>query len=246
MEVLRWSWSFLPLVQRFLTAHSLLLASLLSRASSVCFPCFSSSCLSSPSQALGGHLLPFNILLSFHAAQPFQGFLEWSHCLLHHHHSLERLSNPDLHLLLRSLLTPKLCFHLSAYYHRFNEFEQTPGESEGQRSLACYIPRGLEESDTTEGMNYSNLFLIPFWISHRVCRTNISKTELNIFSPKLPPLLNWKVPLTPILQQTLGVGFPIQSRLPQVYRTLSPLPSFIFLLSTVPSPLTIKAFINHI
>ena len=118
------------------------------------------------------------------------------------------------------------------WHHWLNghEFEQTQGESEGQGSLACYIPRGLKESDTTEGLNNSNLFLIPFWISHRVCRTNISKTELNIFSPKLSPLLNWKVPLTVILQQTLGVGFPIQSWPSQVCRTLSPLPSSIFLL----------------
>lgn len=48
-----WSWFFLNLVQHFLMVHSLLLASLSSRASLVCFPCFSSSSLISPSQALG-------------------------------------------------------------------------------------------------------------------------------------------------------------------------------------------------
>ena len=30
-----------------------------------------------------------------------------------------------------------------------NEFEQTPGDSEGQRSLMCCIPSGPKESDTT-------------------------------------------------------------------------------------------------
>lgn len=66
---------------------------------------------------------------------------------------------------------------------------------------------------------------------HRFCKSNISETELNIFSPKLPPLLNWKVPLTPALHQTLGLVFPIESRFPQVRHTLClPLPYFIFLL----------------
>ena len=30
-----------------------------------------------------------------------------------------------------------------------HEFEQTPGDSEGQRSLACYTPWGCKESDMT-------------------------------------------------------------------------------------------------
>ena len=36
--------------------------------------------------------------------------------------------------------------------HRLNghEFEQTPGDSEGQGSLACYKPWGCKESDMTE------------------------------------------------------------------------------------------------
>ena len=38
------------------------------------------------------------------------------------------------------------------WHHRLNghEFEQTPGDSEGQGSLACCNPRGRKESDTTE------------------------------------------------------------------------------------------------
>ena len=38
------------------------------------------------------------------------------------------------------------------WHHRFNghEFEQVLGDDEGQRSLACYSPWGLKESDTTE------------------------------------------------------------------------------------------------
>ena len=33
------------------------------------------------------------------------------------------------------------------------EFEETPGDSEGQGSLACWSPWGCKESDTTEQLN---------------------------------------------------------------------------------------------
>ena len=38
------------------------------------------------------------------------------------------------------------------WHHRLNrhEFEQTPGDSEGQGRLACYSPWGHRESDITE------------------------------------------------------------------------------------------------
>ena len=36
------------------------------------------------------------------------------------------------------------------------EFEQTPGDSEGQGSLACYSPWGYKESDMTECLNSNN------------------------------------------------------------------------------------------
>ena len=37
-------------------------------------------------------------------------------------------------------------------YHRLNghEFEQTPGDGEGQESLTCYSPWGCKELDMTE------------------------------------------------------------------------------------------------
>ena len=42
--------------------------------------------------------------------------------------------------------------------HRLNEHEsdQTPGESEGQRSLVCYSLWGLKEVDLTERLNDNN------------------------------------------------------------------------------------------
>ena len=44
-------------------------------------------------------------------------------------------------------------------HHRLNghEFEQTLGDSEGQGSLACCIPWGRKESDTTEGLNNNSV-----------------------------------------------------------------------------------------
>ena len=37
-----------------------------------------------------------------------------------------------------------------------DEFEQTPGDSEGQGSLACCSPWGCKESDTTKHLNSNN------------------------------------------------------------------------------------------
>ena len=44
------------------------------------------------------------------------------------------------------------------WHHRLNghEFEQTPGDSEGQESLACCSPWGHKESDTTWQLNNNN------------------------------------------------------------------------------------------
>ena len=41
---------------------------------------------------------------------------------------------------------------LVGWHHQFNEheFEKTPGDSDGQRSLACNSPRGRKELDKTE------------------------------------------------------------------------------------------------
>ena len=38
------------------------------------------------------------------------------------------------------------------WHHRFNgrEFDQAPGDGEGQESLMCCSPRGRKELDTTE------------------------------------------------------------------------------------------------
>ena len=47
------------------------------------------------------------------------------------------------------------------WHHRLNghAFEQTPGDGEGQGSLACCSPRGHKESDMTEPVNYNYTLL---------------------------------------------------------------------------------------
>ena len=43
------------------------------------------------------------------------------------------------------------------YHHQLNgpEYKQTPGDSEGQRSLVCCSPWGCKESDMTEWLNWT-------------------------------------------------------------------------------------------
>ena len=45
------------------------------------------------------------------------------------------------------------------WHHQLNghEFEQTPGDSEGQGSLACCSSWGHKEWDTTERLNNNNI-----------------------------------------------------------------------------------------
>ena len=44
------------------------------------------------------------------------------------------------------------CHHLDEH-----EFEQAPGDDEGQGSLVCWSPWGLKESDMTERVNNNKL-----------------------------------------------------------------------------------------
>ena len=48
---------------------------------------------------------------------------------------------------------------MAGWHHRLNghEFEQTPGDSEGQGSLVCCSSWGRKESDMTEQLNNSNV-----------------------------------------------------------------------------------------
>ena len=46
------------------------------------------------------------------------------------------------------------------HWLNWHEFGQTPGDSEGQGSLACCSPWGHKESDTTEWLNNKKIFNI--------------------------------------------------------------------------------------
>ena len=60
------------------------------------------------------------------------------------------------------------------HHHRLNghEFEQTPGGSEGQRSLVCCSPQGCNELDMTEQ-----------WSTHKCSYLNVKfdKSEIPIY-----------------------------------------------------------------
>ena len=54
-----------------------------------------------------------------------------------------------------------------------HEFEQSVGVGDGQRSLACCSPWGGKESDTTEGLNWTELLAQMInlcFISKKICR----------------------------------------------------------------------------
>ena len=55
------------------------------------------------------------------------------------------------------------------WYHQLNghEFEQAPGDGEGQGSLVCCSSWGRKESDTTELLNNNNEAMVgfPWWLS---------------------------------------------------------------------------------
>ena len=53
---------------------------------------------------------------------------------------------------------------MGGWHRRLNghEFEQAPGDSEGQGSLVCCSPWGRKESDTTEQLNNSHIYTFIF------------------------------------------------------------------------------------
>ena len=48
---------------------------------------------------------------------------------------------------------------MAGWHHRLNghELGQTPGDGEGQGSLACFSPWGHKESEVTQQLNNNNL-----------------------------------------------------------------------------------------
>ena len=66
---------------------------------------------------------------------------------------------------------------MAGWPHRLNghEFDEAPGDGEGQGSLACCSPWGRKESDTTEKLNKNKAS-----ISLRVWTTSSSSIHLLI------------------------------------------------------------------
>ena len=68
-------------------------------------------------------------------------------------------------------------------HHQFNghKFEQTQGDSEGQRSLACYSPWGCKKSDKTKQLN-NNIHLVILQLTYETLERNrTSKTYINMY-----------------------------------------------------------------
>ena len=73
------------------------------------------------------------------------------------------------------------------WHHWLNghEFEQTPGDSKGQGSLACSSPWGCKESDRTEQLNKINMDkeILLMWLRLRTLKREIKLdylSELNL------------------------------------------------------------------
>ena len=72
------------------------------------------------------------------------------------------------------------------WHHQLNghEFDQTPGDSEGQGSLACCSPWGRKESDTTEPRNYKTTNLCANSLGHIQCVLFLDLPSPGQFQPQ--------------------------------------------------------------
>ena len=77
------------------------------------------------------------------------------------------------------------------WHHRLNkhEFQQTPGDSEGQKSLACCSPWGCKELDMTGQLNKNNTnikrdSLFHYGLSHFKCAVLFILKALQVFHSK--------------------------------------------------------------
>ena len=59
---------------------------------------------------------------------------------------------------------------MAGWHHQLKgyEFEQAPGDGEGQGSLACYSPWGCKESDTTKQLTYIHTYSIQNTTVYRI------------------------------------------------------------------------------
>ena len=73
-------------------------------------------------------------------------------------HLMQRANSLEKALMLGKIESRRIGWQdeMDGWHHQLNghEFKQTPRNSEGQESLACFSPWGHKESDTTEHLNY--------------------------------------------------------------------------------------------
>ena len=83
-----------------------------------------------------------------------------------------------------------VCVYIYIYTHTWlhgQEFEQTPGDSERQGSMACYSPWGCIELDTTLQMNIPLLYLFFCQWTFRLfpCLQSVSRFSQSVISNSL-------------------------------------------------------------
>ena len=78
-------------------------------------------------------------------------------------------------------------------------FEQIPGDSEGQGSLACYSHRGCEELDLTEWLNNNNKIL---WVTLTVQFSSVAQSCQTLCDP-----MNRSTPGLPVHHQLPSVVY---------------------------------------
>ena len=80
---------------------------------------------------------------------------------------------------------------MNGWHYRLSghEFEETPGDSEGQGSLVCCSPWGHKESDTTEPLKNNLEFPIKLMIKLQALRvvTDLVTHSLLLSFPPLSP-----------------------------------------------------------
>ena len=78
---------------------------------------------------------------------------------------------------------------MAGWHHQLNrhEFEQAPGDSEGQGSLACCSPWGHKESDTTEQVNNKNNMAL---IMSSFSGTTGQGSDMNVFMRALMQVIS--------------------------------------------------------
>ena len=96
------------------------------------------------------------------------------------------------------------------WHHQLNEheFEQTPGDGEGQGSLACCSPWGSKELDTTERLINNNNKNVGSWLPNHAESPALQIRFLTIRPPEVPAMtfyLASPFPLFPSLLRTRQV-----------------------------------------